>query len=156
MKNKISKLVAVCVFMVVAFSASAGSWGSMYDDYRLTPVDKQELQAGVESAWVLSYNENGSPLTITLQQTKKCKTYIVRGSHFEVAYDCTAKGFGARNVKMSESKMPEVMTSQVINASELAKQRIISTSQLNNELALDYIAAYLPSLVNPSYQHLLN
>ncbi len=156
MKNKMLKLVGVVIFAMVAISAVAATGEKTFDDYVITPVEKQNLQAGIDQAWVLSYNDNESPIVITLKKDKKCNTYLVRADHFEVAYVCTERGFGARSVKPSESNVPLEFTSQVINYEELARQRILSAAKVDVDMALGLIAAYLPDLVNPSYQHLLN
>ncbi|MCW0482124.1 hypothetical protein [Gaoshiqia sediminis] len=156
MKKSFFKLFAIVALLAVAFSVNALAGDRAFADYKITPVENQELKTGAECAWLLTYNENESQIMIELQRTKRCKNYIVRGDHFEVVYVCSGNGFGARAAKMSECKLPVELTSQVINANELAKQRLISSNPMDDEKALGLIAAYLPDLVNPSYQHLLN
>lgn len=156
MRKSFSKLFAIVIVLVMAFSVNTFAGDRTFADYKITPVETQELKTGTECAWLLTYNENESQIMIELQMTKRCKNYVVRGDHFEVVYVCSGKGFGARAAKMSECKLPVELTSQVINAKELEKQRLISSNPVDDEKALGLIAAYLPDLVNPSYQHLLN
>lgn len=156
MKNRIVRFAFVVVLLGVGLSASAVSGNRIYEDYTITPVEQEELTAGVEKAWILTYGGDESPIVISFKSGKRCKTYIVRGEHFEVAYECSRKGFGARMVKSSESNIPYELNSAVLNREQLARQRILTPDEVNDERALTLIAGFLPDLVNPSYQHLLN
>lgn len=156
MKNQIIKGIAVVALAVVTITASAVSDDRTFEEYDISPLaEVNNVDAKADKAWVLSYAEE-SPIVITMQESKNCKTYIVRADHFEVAYQCSKKGFGARNVSFKNSTVPYELTSSVINSKELAKQKIISPNKMDDEKALGLIAAYLPDLVNPSYKHLLN
>ncbi len=155
MKTKLFKGIAIVALALVSISASATSNDRVFEEYEISPLDVQNVDSKVDKAWVLAYDAE-SPIVITMHQGKRCKTYVVKADHFEVAYTCTKKGFGARNVSFSESTVPYQLTSSVINSEELAKQRIISPNKMDDEKALGLIAAYLPDLVNPSYKHLLN
>ena len=156
MKNRISKLIAIITFVLMVSSVQASANGSVFDGYKITPIEKQDdTKAGIEKGWSLSYAKSKSPIVITLRQTKKSKTYLVRTSHFEVAYVSSDKGFGARPVKMSESIIPDELTNQVINLDELSRQRIISDHNVDEKTALELIVGYLPDLLNTHFQHLL-
>ena len=119
-------------------------------------IRQKVFSSGIEQAWKLSYDENKAPIVIELFNSKKGKTFIVRTDYFEVAYVSSPKGFGARKVKISESKVPDSLTSQVIRAEELARQRILSTEEVDEKTAVELIAAYLPDLVNSGYKHLFS
>jgi hypothetical protein len=154
MRTKLVKKMAILLLSVVIFSATAVSADALAANYVITPVAKQDLGSGIEQAWKLSYDGGKAPVVIELHNSKKGKTFVVRTDHFEVAYVSSPKGFGARKVKISESKVPDSLTSQVVNAAELAKQRILSTEEVDEKTAVELIAAYLPDLVNSSYKHL--
>lgn len=156
MKTKMIKKSAVAFLAVLIFFAAAASANLFAANYVITPVDRQDLESGVEQAWKLTYDEEKTPVVIELVPSKKGKTFIVRTDHFEVAYVSSSKGFGARKVKISESKIPDSLTNQVVNAEELARQRIISAEEVNEKTAVELIAAYLPDLVNSGYKHLFN
>ena len=156
MKNTFFTLVAILSFALFAISSNAKTPGNDFSGYEIIPVTDQNLDVGADKAWVLSYDKNETPIVITLYQTKRSKYYVVRTDHFEVAYVCNKKGFGASYVKSEYSQVPFAITNSVINEKELDRQRILSSDQVNNEKALDLIAAYLPDLVNPGYRHLLN
>lgn len=156
MKTKFAGKLSVLLFLAVFISASAMSADAYAANYIIVPVAQRDLGEGVEQAWKLSYDENRAPIVVELFNSKKAKTFIVRTDHFEVAYVSSPKGFGARKVKISESKVPDSLTSQVINADELAKQRILSTEEVDEKAAIELIAAYLPDLVNSGYKHLFS
>ena len=156
MKNNFFTILAVLAILFVSTVAKASDADRMFEDYDITKVSNQNLKSGVDKAWVLTYNSNETPITITLHQSKRAKYYVVRGDNFEVAYECCKKGFGATHVKSAYSEVPFVLTNSVINEEELNRQKVLTTSQLSDEKALELIASYLPDLVNPSYKHLLN
>ena len=65
------------------------------------------------------------------------------------------KGFGARMITAGKSQVPAQILENIINEDALKNQKIISTSEINNETALNLIASYLPDLINNNYKHLL-
>ncbi|MGQ8335383.1 hypothetical protein ACUNWD_02460 [Sunxiuqinia sp. A32] len=156
MKKRIIQGIAIFALAVVTLTASAVSDDRVFDEYEISPVAVQNLDVKADKAWVLSYDANESPIVITLCETKHGRTYLVKADHFEVAYVSGKNGFGARNVSYSQSTVPYEFTSSVINAEELAKQKIITPNSVDDDFALGLIASYLPDLVNPSYKHLLN
>lgn len=156
MKNTFFTVLVILALTMVATTSKATDINTMFNDYEITQVSNQDLQKGADKAWVLTYNTNEAPITITLHQTKRSKYYVVKGDNFEVAYQCCKKGFGASYVKPAYSEVPFVLTSSVINKEELNRQKLLTASQLTDEKAVALIAAYLPDLVNASYKHLLN
>ncbi len=144
------------VFFLSVTALTAGTTKGDFDSYVITPVEGQKLGEGVEQAWKISYGEGHNPVMIELYKTRKCKTYVIRTDNFEVAYVCTSRGFGARKLKVSESRIPYEITNQVINSQELERQRIISATPMEENEAVDLIASFLPDLVNPRYKNLLS
>lgn len=154
MKKRIIQGIAMVTLTVFTLTARADD--RAFEQYRISPLEEvSSIDAEAAKAWVLSYVED-SPIVITMHENKRCKTYIVRADHFEVAYECNKKGFGARHVNSSKSTVPYALTNTVINRDELVKQRIISPNQMDDNAALGLIATYLPDLINPNYKHLLN
>ena len=156
MKNRIFQLATVIVLLTLSLSLSAAGGNRTFDDYSIKEVQHAELFTGVDAAWTLTYGNQDCPILISFKKNKDCKTYLVRGDHFEVVYECTKDGFGARMVKKSESMFPRQLNAAVLNSEELARQRILTQDKVTDERALALIAGFLPDLVNPSYQHLLN
>ncbi len=156
MKTRLFQLATVVVLITLSLSLSAADRSRMFEEYTIKQMEHAELFTGVDAAWTLTYDNQECPILISFKKNKNCKTYIVRGDHFEVVYECTKVGFGARMVKKSESRFPRLLTAAVLNSEELAKQQILTPNRVDDERALALIAAYLPDLVNPSYRHLLN
>lgn len=156
MKNKIITGITAFAFCLATFAVQATETDRTFSDYDIVPVSTQDLSSKAEKAWVLSYDNEESPIVITLHETKREKNYVVRAEHFEVSYVCCKKGFGASLVKPGYSEIPEEIISRVINSEELNRQKILTPNQVTEDQALDLIAAYLPDLINPSYKHLLN
>jgi hypothetical protein len=156
MKNKIFTGIAILVLCVTSVAVYSAETKRAFNDYDIVKLTGQEMEEGAEKAWVLSYDDNESTIVISLHQTKRCKYYVVRTENFEIAYTCGKKGFGASYVNSEYSRVPFELSSKVINESELNRQKILTQSQPTDENAVELIAAYLPDLVNPSYQHLLN
>ena len=154
MKTNFLSFLFVCFLSVAAFAAGTAKSGN--ENYVITPVESQKLGEGVEQAWTIAYGEGRNPVIIELYKTRKCKTYVIRSDNFEVAYVCTSRGFGARKLKVSESRVPYEITNQVINSQELERQRIISASPVEEKEAVNLIASFLPDLVNPRYKNLLS
>ncbi len=149
--------IAFFVATLILFSNAnaAGEYGN-FEDYTITQLENGISNSDIDAAWYLSYESDESPIVISFKANKHCKTYLVRGDHFEVVYECSKKGFGVREVKSSESIFPTVLNEAVLNETEMAKQKVITQGPISHEEALALIASYLPDLVNPSYQHLLN
>jgi len=156
MKNKIVTGIAIVMFSVATLAVQAAETNTAFSDYNIVKLSAQKTEAGAVQAWVLQYDENETPIIISLHQTKKSKYYVVRAENFEVAYTSGKNGFGASYVKPEFSRVPFELSSKVINDAELKRQKILTDNQPEDDNALELIAAFLPDLVNPSYKHLLN
>ncbi|PTN09341.1 hypothetical protein [Mangrovibacterium marinum] len=156
MKTRLFQFASVVLLMTLSLSLSAAGGNRSFEDYTIKQMEYAELFTGVDAAWTLTYDNQESSILISFKKNKNCKTYVVRGDHFEVVYECSPDGFGARMVKKSERMFPQQLTAAVLNSEELAKQRILTPNRVDDERALGLIAAFLPDLVNPSYRHLLN
>ncbi|HKK82140.1 MAG TPA: hypothetical protein VJ909_07820, partial [Prolixibacteraceae bacterium] len=86
----------------------------------------------------------------------KGEAYIVRNASFEVRYINTNKGFGVKRINNKHSEVPYEITNAVINQNEMKNQSLLSPKQLSEEKALDYIASFVPFLLNDNYKHILN
>lgn len=155
MKTKITQILVLILLVGSSFTLSAATSSRSFDDYTITEISQSNLTPGIDRAWALNYEPNSSPISILFKKGRYCKTYIVRGDHFEIVYECTRNGFGARLVKDSESLFPSELTDAVVNSDELARQRILTPGPVDDERALSLIAAFLPDLINPGYLHLL-
>lgn len=82
--------------------------------------------------------------------------YAVHSEFFDVCFVCNEKGFGARRLRSSLCNARPEFNKAVINENELARQKVITPNQVDDETAVGLIASYLPMLLNPAYKHLLN
>ncbi|WP_372772484.1 hypothetical protein [Mangrovibacterium sp.] len=154
MKNRFFQIVGIVVLLSLSLSLSAASGNRTDGDYRITPVPQTELASGIDKAWTLVYSTSESPISIEFQCSKRCTTYCVRGENFEVVYECSRKGFGARKAKASESTIPQELNMIVVNKEEIGRQQILTSEKVDDERALTLIAAYLPDLLNTRYNTL--
>ncbi|WP_423129515.1 hypothetical protein [Gaoshiqia sp. Z1-71] len=151
MRKSFVWFICLPVLILASHPTYAVQGSADLNEYFIVPVE--ETTAG--KVWALSYAAGESPIVITMSETKKGKVYVVRAHHFEVAYVSGKKTFGARKVNISEQRVPAEYTDSVINRSELARQRILTPRSVDDDLAIELIASYLPDLINPSYRHLL-
>ena len=87
---------------------------------------------------------------------KKGEEYLVRNEFFEGRYVNTEKGFGVRLVRNADSKVDYTINSLVLNEAMMAQQSLIWSEMLTEQKALEYIADFVPTLLNENYKHLLN
>jgi hypothetical protein len=156
MKTIFSNIVVFVLFSFVAFTASAASLGNSFADYEITPVENLILGKNIEKVWTLSYDKEEMPVTIVLKKTAQGQEYLVHAEFFEVVYLANAEGFGVREMRASERRVPKQITHAVIDAQQLKYQEIITPNSIDEKTALGLIASYLPDLLNEGYKHLLN
>jgi len=148
MKTRLFQFVAIAILLALVTTVSTASGTkSNLAGYTITAIDNKDVMDGFDKAWNLTYDAKISPILITFKENKKCRTYFVRGENFEVIYECSHRGFGARKVKKAESMLSFPMSSSALNLDELANQRILAPGRVDIERALGLIASYLPDLV---------
>lgn len=148
MKKVLSILVMLTVMLVNV--ATAKSIVKETERFTISTIEN------VAQTWKVEYNAPEKSFEVIKLNTKKGEEYLVRSKFFEVRYVNTEKGFGARYIKASQSKVDAIFTDNVINADELSKQATLSSVKLDEEKALSYIAGFVPFLLNENYKHLLN
>ncbi len=155
--KKLSFVSVLLVSMVVlSLSVKAIGTRDAFTKFEISVVDNQKLNNDVQKAWQIKYGENETPVTVEkVNNTKGC-SYLVRSDYFEVSYNSTSKGFGAKTIKNSQRKVPFDITNAVINSESLKQQSVITPNSVDDEKALVLIASYLPMLINDNYTHLLN
>lgn len=153
MKNSYVLMLLVCL---LTFSLGANATNLSTDEFQITPLEKPFFESTATKAWSLKYNaKEDMQLTIEKVQTKKGFEYLVYSEFFEVSYACCEKGFGAKRVKAAWSKIDLGLTNMVLDDNQLLGQKVISSTQVNEESALVLIASYLPELLKDQYKHLL-
>ena len=154
-KNNIISFLFM-LFFAVSFNGFASGEDTFVGDYKISPKVNFEPSKEYQQNWEITYGESKRPVQVFLKETKKGDEYLVRTNYFEVKYVSSEKGFGAYPVKVTELTVPENLNSQVINPIQMNSQKVITTSQVNREKALELIADFLPELVNERYKNILN
>ena len=154
-KVKAFTVIFVCLF-AVSYFANASGFRSGIRDYQIEVIDNIEMEKSVEKVWNITYSGSEIPVTVTKRNCNNGYVYLVRTSYFEVCYSCKPKGFGTGKLKNSWRCVPLEINGVVLNDEEIRNQRVLSPQQVNDEMALELIASYLPDLLNDQYAHLLN
>ena len=153
MKKVISIFAILSVLMIN--SAVAKSIVKDTENFTISKNEVSNLNS-MNHSWTIEYGTDNKSFEVIKEETKKGDEYIVRNQFFEVRYVNTDKGFGVRKIKSSQSQVNPLITENVINSTEMTKQSLLSSSKLDEEKALSYIAGFVPFLLNENYKHLLN
>jgi hypothetical protein len=154
-KLNLVSILLVCLFV---FSISANATGSRteFRSYEISPVENLNLGKTIQKIWTISYDADELPVTVVKRKTVEGIEYVVHSNFFEVSYAATANGFGAKEVRSTWRSVPKKISKAVISQEELKRQQIITTSKVDDYLALGLIASFLPDLINDNYTHVLN
>jgi hypothetical protein len=98
-------------------------------------------------AFEVKYENSEHPITILLNEKKKCKDYIVRSKNLEIKYVCKKNSFGAKYVSGKFIKFDPIVNAYFLNEEEFKRQQILSNKELNENEALSIIASYFPQLI---------
>ncbi|MBN1769090.1 MAG: hypothetical protein JXR50_03435 [Prolixibacteraceae bacterium] len=150
-------LIISILFFFFALNASAKSIIKETNTFTITTNEDIQQPAGEAiNSWVIEYGGNDSRIEVFKNTTRKGEEYLVRNASFEVRYINTDKGFGVKWVNNKQSDVPFEITRVVINEHEMKNQSLLSAKPLSEKKALDYIASFVPYLLNENYKHLLN
>ena len=156
--KRVLNLVAVAVLIFVGVSVSnASNTIKQTDLFTIVANDDVAINnMPFQKSWTIAYGDAGKNVVVLKRTTKKGEEYLVRNEFFEVRYLNTEKGFGVRLVRNADSKVDFTINSLVLNEALLAQQTIIWSEMLTEQKALEYIADFVPTLLNENYKHLLN
>lgn len=156
--KRVLNLVAVAVLIFVGVSVSnASNTIKQTDLFTIVANDDVAINnMPFQKSWTIAYGDAGKNVVVLKRTTKKGEEYLVRNEFFEVRYVNTEKGFGVRLVRNADSKVDFTINSLVLNEAMLAQQTIIWSEMLTEQKALEYIADFVPTLLNENYKHLLN
>lgn len=144
----------VLIFTFIILTSQTSVWGevSTVSNTNFSITSNNTINS---SGWNLNYSASENGFKITLLENKGEKVFTVRSKFFEIAYVLNKHGFGARMIKGGQSEVPSQILNQILNQDALKQQEIISDASINNEMALNLIASYLPDLININYKHLV-
>ncbi|MCF8363346.1 MAG: hypothetical protein K9G70_12070 [Prolixibacteraceae bacterium] len=149
-------LIISIVAFLFAFNAQAKNIVKETNTFTIIANDDIEPAGEAINSWIINYGKNNKQIEVFKNSTRKGEEYIVRNASFEVRYTNTDKGFGVKWISNKQSEVPYEITKAVINENEMKNQSLLSAKQLSEEKALDYIASFVPFLLNENYKHLLN
>lgn len=154
-KIKFLSIWAVVLCFAIT-SVSAANTGRDFSKYEISEVDDLYLGTKFEKVWTISYDAAKTPVTVVKHKNGEGFDYAVHSEFFEVCYSLSTNGFGVKKMRKSWCKVAPEINKAVINTSEMERQRILTPNKVDDKMALELIASYLPSLLNPAYTHLLN
>ncbi len=139
-------LIIVTGFTTANAKASVGDSYTSYGKYLCGSAQTQmEVNGAKVPTYVIYYNNVTEPVYVGVITEKKCRSFVVRGNDFEVLYQCKPDGFGAKRMKRALSEKNKY--SKPINMQNLKYQEKICARHLSVDEAIDFIACYLPDLV---------
>lgn len=141
---------------LLASNLYAADFGAFNDNYKISPDAVAVQGKDIAKSWTIVYGESSRPVTVILKQTKSGDEYIVRNNYFEVKYVNGAKGFGVREVRGTDTRVPADLNLKVLNSSQMNSQRIISPAKVDDQHVVEMIATYLPDLINDEFKNILN
>lgn len=156
--KRVLNLVAVVVLIFVGVTVSnASNTIKQTDLFTIVANDDVAINnMTFQKSWTIAYGDAGKNVVVLKRTTKKGEEYLVRNEFFEVRYVNTEKGFGVRLVRNADSKVDYTINSLVLNEAMMAQQSLIWSEKLSEQKALEYIADFVPTLLNENYKHLLN
>jgi hypothetical protein len=154
--KKLGLFSIIVLLGVIGFSASATNVRKEFSNCEINSVDDLHLGKRVQKIWTLAYSKDEVPVTVVKTKNLEGTNYIVRSEFFEVTYLASSNGFGVIEMKRSWRNVPKVISDAVLNREEIKKQAIITPNKIDDEYAVQLIAAFLPQLINEGYTHLLN
>lgn len=156
MKSFIITSTIVILFAISGLNANAKGIIRETENFTISTNDNLENDNGLQKSWTIAFGEQGKTIEVFKHETKNGEEYLVRNKFFEVRYTNNQKGFGVKKVRNNQIIVDPIINSVVINENEMHRQMLLSSEQLNEEKALNYIASFVPFLLNENYAHLLN
>ena len=156
MKSLVITTAIFILFSISGQTVTARSIVKETESFTISLNDNFEQSNNFKKSWIITYGDDNKTIEVLKNLTKNGEEYIVKNQFFEVRYTNTSKGFGVKKMKGNQIEVDPVITEAVINAKEMHNQSMLSPNQLSEEKALNYIASFVPFLLNENYQYLLN
>lgn len=156
MKNLVITTAILIVLSISAVNVNAKGIVKETETFTISTNNAAELDLNTIQSWTIKYSEASNYINIEKHNIKNGEEYIVRNDFFEVRYLNTDKGFGVKKIKRNQSTIDPIINEAVLNYTEMTKQSLLNSNKLSEEKALNYIASFVPFLLNKNYSHLLN
>lgn len=117
-------------------------------EYQITEMETETIDKETFRKFEIDYENGSAPVTILLNERKRCNDFIVRSNVMEIQYVCKKSGFGATTITNSRyRKLPEQTNNMFLSREALNQQAKITNKQVSVEKALGLIACYYPALL---------
>ncbi|WP_291857321.1 hypothetical protein [Marinilabilia sp.] len=131
-----------------AISVLTGNSLTALGEYQITELEAEIIDNETVRKFQIEYENGNAPVTVLLNERKRCNDFIVRSSVMEIQYVCKKSGFGATDISNSAFRvLPEQTNNMFLSQEALSRQEKIVNSQVSVEKALGLIACYFPNLL---------
>ena len=153
--NLLSGIVFFVMTLAVSTTINAGNAPEVMSGnsltelgaYQITEMEPETIDKETFRKFELDYENGSAPVTILLNERKRCNDFIVRSNVMEVQYVCKKSGFGATAISNSKYRqLPEQTNNMFLSSDALRNQSKIVNKQVSVEKALGLIACYYPAL----------
>ena len=154
-----SLVITTAIFIFLSISglnAKANGIVKETENFTISTNDNFDQSHVAQKSWTIAYGDQDKKIEVYKNQLKNGEEYIVRNKFFEVRYVNNQNGFGVKKIRNSQMQVDAMINSAVVNTDALHDQSLLSPVQLEEEKALNYIASFVPFLLNENYKHLLN
>jgi len=156
MKRIIITNIIAIVMLMVTVQLNAREIVKQTDSFIITTSESIEYSKNFERSWTIAYGEADKQIKVYKNTTKHGDEYLVRNDFFEVRYINTNDGFGVRKMRNSQMMVDQLINSAVVSDVQMKQQSVLSPVKLEEEKVLNYIASFVPFLLNENYSHILN
>jgi len=131
-----------------AISVLSGNSLTSLGEYQITELESEVIGNETVRKFQIEYENGNAPVTVLLNERKRCNDYFVRSNVMEIQYVCKKSGFGATTISNSAfRKLPEQTNNMFLSQEALRQQEKLVNSQVSVEKALGLIACYYPNLL---------
>ncbi len=153
--NLISGIIFVVMILTGTTMAKAGDAPlpvtgnslTVLGNYQISELEPEIIDKETFRKFRLDYENGSAPVTILLNERKRCNEYIVRSKVMEIQYVCKKSGFGASAISSKYSQYPEQTNNMFLSREALNNQEKIVNKEISVEKALSLIGCYYPALL---------
>lgn len=155
--NLISGVIFFVMIMAGASSAMAagdavsvvsGNSLTVLGEYQITELEAETIDNETVRKFQIEYENGSAPITVLLNERKRCNDFIVRSNVMEIQYVCKKSGFGATTITNNAFRnLPEQTNNMFLSQEALSQQEKLVNGQVSVEKALGLIACYYPNLL---------
>lgn len=158
-KNYVMSVMFLMIVGTLSLNAGQPIRGESYTefgDYSIVLSDTPMVINGKELiTYDLKYSNVNDVIKIGIDETKRCKNFIVKHPGFEIEYVCTKKSFGVSMMDPEYSSIALETVNAIMDNNQFKYQeRILSEQQPTDEL-LQLIASYFPQLILKDVRNLI-